>query len=334
MALSADIYSDSIEYFIQKWILSKSSWMNYSWEESISRAEISKIIIMTLWYTLSQDEIWLLSDVESWTWYTSYVNTATKLWIISGYLDWTFRPASPVNRVEFLKILAKSFGLKEYLKCSYNDVNRSDWFYRYCWIAEKFDIYNSKELLPNKAVTRSEVLRAVYVISNKKSPNRKLPILWVSTDFSVNKLLNWSLLLDLPTNFTVIPDEAINAQYPDLKWKSVYLSKDKTSRVTIEKTMQPFVDENIEIYKKQMQITLNQMFKDSIWLKSDVKEVNDNQVMIYEFLSKNGKETVFNYLFIVWVDWYATYINFWFPSKQKAKWIWIANVILNSIITR
>ena len=77
---------------------------------SISRAEVATVLFRLLrddvrTQNLTKDNAY--SDVPDTAWYAAAVSTLSKMGIISGYPDGTFRPNAPITRAEFAAMIAR-----------------------------------------------------------------------------------------------------------------------------------------------------------------------------------------------------------------------------------
>ncbi len=77
---------------------------------SISRAEVATMLFRLLkddvrMQNLTKDNAY--SDVSDTAWYAAAVSTLSKMGVISGYPDGTFRPNAPITRAEFAAMIAR-----------------------------------------------------------------------------------------------------------------------------------------------------------------------------------------------------------------------------------
>lgn len=77
---------------------------------SISRAEVATVLFRLLkddvrTQNLTKDNAY--SDVPDTAWYSTAVSTLSKMGVISGYPDVTFRPNAPITRAEFAAMIAR-----------------------------------------------------------------------------------------------------------------------------------------------------------------------------------------------------------------------------------
>jgi len=78
-------------------------------EKNISRAEIAKIIAMTL---NLESGVSSLTDIES-NWAKDHINACVKAGIIHGYPNNAFRPNNPATRAEAAKMIVKMLDIKQ-----------------------------------------------------------------------------------------------------------------------------------------------------------------------------------------------------------------------------
>jgi hypothetical protein len=77
-------------------------------------------------------------DVNSNDWFYAYVGNAVTLSWVEGYPDGTFRPHSPVNRVEALKMALWGFNIDHYSRdtgWAWSDVVPGTWYFPYFFAA-------------------------------------------------------------------------------------------------------------------------------------------------------------------------------------------------------
>ncbi|MCC6643726.1 S-layer homology domain-containing protein [Candidatus Peregrinibacteria bacterium] len=116
------------------------------------------------------------SDTEANTWYTSYLNRAAFLEIVSGYPDGSFRPSQSVNLVEFLKMLelAQKVDLSKstLAQIPYADVMPGQWYSKYVNFAKINNLLDTDEqnnIHPDQALTRGRAAEIIYRFRNMLS---------------------------------------------------------------------------------------------------------------------------------------------------------------------
>lgn len=106
------------------------------------------------------------NDISTYAWASDAILNLTKNQIVSGYGDMTFRPANPVTRAEFMKMLVNVFGLADMTATSsFADVDKDAWYYIYVASAEKLGIaqgYGNGLFGINDPVTRQDAITLVY----------------------------------------------------------------------------------------------------------------------------------------------------------------------------
>ncbi len=140
---------------------------------AITRAELTKMVLVAAGEDISTVSSTSFTDVEPSDWYAPYVEAAKDIGVVEGYEDGTFRPNDSINRVEALKILIEggldidilvdeesgllaTFELEEN---PFTDLTLSDWFAKYVLYAYVNDIvagYGDGTFGPANGMTRAE----------------------------------------------------------------------------------------------------------------------------------------------------------------------------------
>lgn len=81
--------------------------------KSISRAELTTLLIKTRGVTTVEGEETGFADVKSAHWASFYIKSGVDLKLIQGYPDKTFRPSKALNRAEGVTIITRFAGLPE-----------------------------------------------------------------------------------------------------------------------------------------------------------------------------------------------------------------------------
>lgn len=141
-------------------------------DQGVNRAEAAKFLVLAKVGDFPGDmrNNGKFRDVTDGEWYTKYVMAASILNIIGGNPDGTFRPGSPVNTAEFLKMLTLAFDLPLNLSYNYQDVANDDWFSAYAGVAQQYDLFPGRGgmLQPERALTRGEVVYAIAQVLNAR----------------------------------------------------------------------------------------------------------------------------------------------------------------------
>lgn len=159
---------EAVTYLQQRWIISWYEDWTFWPENPVNRAEAIKIILEAIWTDIESWNVSEFTDVPAWTWYTWYVNTAKKRWIVRWYEDWSFQATKTINKVELLKILFKAFeiDLTDYPVTElYADVATDAWFAKYLQYAKDNNLIDADEnwnINPAQSMTRDEFSEVVY----------------------------------------------------------------------------------------------------------------------------------------------------------------------------
>ena len=149
----------------------------------ITRAEVAMIFFRLLdddtraKYWSSENNF---SDVSADKWYNNAVSTLSRMGVIGGYADGTFRPDAPISRAEFAKI-AVSF-TQNNGSAVYNyftDVKPTDWFAPYVTAAKDAGLiegYSDGSFKPESKITRAEACAIVNRTLGRKPSKAHMKI--------------------------------------------------------------------------------------------------------------------------------------------------------------
>ena len=132
-------------------------------DASITRAEVATIFFRLL-TDEARDKFWTetnsYSDVAPTAWYNNAVSTLSRMGILGGYEDGSFRPNASITRAEFAKIAVSFF---EYEDISaeniFTDVAAGSWYENFVAVAAKLGLiegYAGNVYRPNESITRAE----------------------------------------------------------------------------------------------------------------------------------------------------------------------------------
>jgi hypothetical protein len=134
---------------------------------SITRAEFAKIIILGLKESPNPTYKGYFKDVSSSHWAVGYIERAKELGIISGYPDQTFRPNNFITRAEIAKMVVVAGGYQLVTSgATFSDVSKNHWAYAYILTARQKQIvsgYPDGTFRPNNNASRAEASKMVSV---------------------------------------------------------------------------------------------------------------------------------------------------------------------------
>ncbi len=110
-------------------------------------------------------------DLPSGHWAYSAVNKLVEEGTINGFADGTFKPDLTVSRAEFVKMIGKGSIVSQ---TEYSDVKKGDWFYDYV-MTSGLDPVNTLEFMPNKAITRGDVVNLLWKRNGSPEVSESIP---------------------------------------------------------------------------------------------------------------------------------------------------------------
>ena len=139
-------------------------------DKEITRAEVATIFFRLL-TDEARDKYWSQTnpypDVAPDAWYNNAISTLTKMGIINGYEDGTFRPNNPITRAELTKMAVSFFSSADQFfgqTPSFSDVPADAWYTRFIAAAEELGLINGYPdgtFRPNNYITRAETCTIV-----------------------------------------------------------------------------------------------------------------------------------------------------------------------------
>ncbi len=133
-------------------------------DQTVTRAEALKIILLCFEIPLLDADASLFSDVSDKDWHVTYITTAKKRGFTNGYVDGTFRPSNEINRAEIAKLLFEIGNVNAPQGISdIPDVPSDAWYCQYALASRKRKMFHfvGKKFLPTKSVTRGEMCQAI-----------------------------------------------------------------------------------------------------------------------------------------------------------------------------
>ncbi len=139
-------------------------------DRQITRAEVATIFFRLL-TDEARDKFWSQTnpypDVKADDWFNNAISTLTKMGIINGYEDGTFRPNNPITRAELTKMAVSFFSSADKFfgkTPSFSDVPADAWYTRFIAAAEELGLINGYPdgtFRPNNYITRAETCTIV-----------------------------------------------------------------------------------------------------------------------------------------------------------------------------
>lgn len=161
---------DEIFEFVQeltkKWILS-GFWDNtFRPNNSITRIELLKMILLLKNISLSNDETTYFQDIFQNSWHKKYVNTWLERWILTQK-NTHFYPNNYISRVEALKMILTLYvwDVEEKYSQNFVDIPFDAWYKKYVEYAiEKWFFEKGSHFYPDNFITRREVVKILSKI--------------------------------------------------------------------------------------------------------------------------------------------------------------------------
>ena len=198
-------------------------------QKNITRAEVA-----TIFFRLLKDETREANmtksngynDMKDGAWYTCAVSTLSKMGIIKGYEDGSFKPNDPISRAEFAAIAARFDPDGDKTPATFSDVSSH-------WAKDEISIaanhgwikgYEDGSFKPDQKITRAETMTLV---------NRVLKRLPETKDDLHKDMKTWPDNQNESAWFYLAVQEATNSHYQKLKkdgihetWESMRETRD------------------------------------------------------------------------------------------------------------
>lgn len=187
-------------------------------QNSITRAEVAAIFFRLLEdgirnenFTHQND----FSDVAADAWYCSSVSTLSRMGIIAGYPDGTFRPNAPITRAEFAAIATRFDNNGDKTPVSFTDII-GHWAEGEITVAANHGWvsgYGDNTFHPQNQITRAETMSLV---------NRVLKRLPETSADLLPDMITWTDNADTSSWYYLPVQEATNSHYYEFKENSKY----------------------------------------------------------------------------------------------------------------
>lgn len=147
---------------------------NFCPDKNVTRAELLKIAMNVYGVKVEENLPNTFTDVDG-HWAKGFVLTASKLGIVSGYNDKTFKPNAYITRAEAVKILLKasSFAIgttDTQADNPFADVEKDSWHFNYVITASSRGVLQGYEeggltyFKPNQPITRAEIAKVALEV--------------------------------------------------------------------------------------------------------------------------------------------------------------------------
>ena len=143
------------------------------------RASITRAEVATIFFRLLTDEaraeFWTetndYTDVSSADWFNNAVSTLSRMGILGGYEDGTFRPNATITRAEFAKIAVSFFEYEDIeAKNIFTDVAEGSWYESFVAAAAEIGLiegYEGSVFRPDESITRAEACTIINRTLNR-----------------------------------------------------------------------------------------------------------------------------------------------------------------------
>ena len=158
-------YRDSIDKLATEGIISGYGDGRFGPDNTITRAEILKILFWAKWVRPTGELESCFGDIWANVWYHAYVCEGVKLGVVKGFEDGTFKPNNPVTVLEALAMGLRMYGLAP--------ENGNPWYVPYQDFAMRNGLLDSASYSVSTPMTRgkgSELILKIREYSNTKSP--------------------------------------------------------------------------------------------------------------------------------------------------------------------
>lgn len=158
-------YQDSIQTLASEWVIAGYGDGRFGPDNTITRAEILKILFWAKWVSPNPSDEACFPDVTTTKWYHPFICEWVKLWVVKGFEDGTFGPDSPVTVLEALAMWLRIFGIAP--------ESGNPWYVPYRTFADTSGILDTASYSIATPMTRgkaSELIIKIREYSTKKIP--------------------------------------------------------------------------------------------------------------------------------------------------------------------
>lgn len=174
--IPADFWAKTeIEFLASKGIINGREAGIFDPQGIVTRAEFAKMLTIAF-DVVDENATYSFTDVNSTDWYSQYVASATKVGIINGYPDGTFKPNNSISRLEMAVMVGRAAKLKGYTEpanieqfINFSDSNLITFGQSELAMAVQNGIINGKPgnmMDPAGLSTRAEAAAVIYRLYN------------------------------------------------------------------------------------------------------------------------------------------------------------------------
>ncbi|WP_248930334.1 S-layer homology domain-containing protein [Paenibacillus hamazuiensis] len=179
----ADSYAKTeIQSLVEAGIISGYEDNTFQPRKAMTRAELAKIIVLSMGLKESADKAAAFKDVDAKSWYRGYVGALVDSGITEGTSNTTFSPDAKVTREELVVFFIRAFGLEETAKklkadAKLTDLDEvSDWARAHVSLAFKIGFVNgidnadgTLKFSPKDSAERQALARLAYEFKTNKA---------------------------------------------------------------------------------------------------------------------------------------------------------------------
>jgi len=164
---TTDFFYDGVRYLFCQGAIGGYADNTFRPTASTTRAQMSKILVLTMGWPLLNPSAPSFNDVPSTSPFYEYIETAKAHGAISGYADGNFKPENPVIRGQLSKMvtMAQGWSLDNPPTPTFNDVAPGSPFYTYVETAASHGAiagYADGSFRPGVVTNRGQVAKVVY----------------------------------------------------------------------------------------------------------------------------------------------------------------------------
>jgi polyhydroxybutyrate depolymerase len=149
-------YKDSIQELKDLWIVNGFDDGSFLPHDSITRAEVLKIILQTSDIDVTDPEESCFTDVRITDWQAKYICSWVEKWITKWYEDGTFRQSGEVTVLETLAFTLRAFDIDVR-----DSKNWEEWFERYQEFADENNIIPIHSYSTSRVISRWQAAQII-----------------------------------------------------------------------------------------------------------------------------------------------------------------------------